>query len=575
MVVTLAAMALFASPVSAWIDYGTSVERDTPAFGKAYRGVALKLETEKAEFELGTPEPVSLVLRNRDRIKLAAPETLTTSKGARKTALYIVLATESGASYFTPDLGGRAHGKLSAGILPQTVNSNLLTVPFDDLRFRRVETFRNGWPHVKKAHPVRASTDLTPQLYSMRAILLSGQQGKRPDFTVASNVWPVLLRPQQAASLSEKEKQRKLEGYLRDLKRGAYGGKRVASQLAALGETAVDPLIAVADQKGGKTTMESRVWALVALCNNPDPRSDAYVRKRLHEPTALGDLRFLAWHSQACRDPSVQKSLHRLVKKAACGPGTPWDKHFNEVPDHVVSGFLEFAFKQYTRTQSKVDDRIVSCCLARSTPKPAAYALAVWQPSGPDAVLRTLTPSWLKWGQAPNLKSAILRSLDKWCRPVTADMPAYRRGDSVERQWFETGLWLAESGRFTTPQKRVFLTVEVLTVRDPALKTRVREAVRRTDWDTAPPKIDTARTGAWTTLWRWALNRDVLTEEQAVLFLVSRMRREETLQPSDKRAILEELKVRLPAIPFDNGARDINAAWAECGKWLVKQGYFD
>ena len=232
-----------------WIDYGDAVEREAPAFGKGYLGFQLKVFTEKVEFEQETPELVTVVLRNdTDRGSLLPASRATAD---RRYALYLVLADRDGnSSLFSPDLFPLAAPALRKQALATHAETELLSVPFDSLEMARVTEYRDGMPYRGPGHALQKAGTLVPKIYTLKAVLLSNTDGKRPDFVVGSAVWRVMLLPKSAARMTEAELQAKMRRYLAKMTEGAYGGIAVSSQLSALGAPAVDPLIALAEKTG-------------------------------------------------------------------------------------------------------------------------------------------------------------------------------------------------------------------------------------------------------------------------------------------------------------------------------------
>jgi len=426
-----------------WIDYTDRVEQKTPAFGREYRSFSLMLHTAKAEFELGTAQPVTVVLRNAgDETRLA-----TDDKKERFLHLYIAAADPAGTTYFSNDLLPADH-VARTGSIPKNRDTPLLGVSFDSLRFAKVESFVHGLPKFPATDQGWFSAlDLVPKLYVMKAMLLSGVPNSRPDFAVASDAWPVLVRPMAGDRMTDQERNIRLQKYLQKLRQGAYGGMAVSSQLAALGETSVDALIEIADQTGEERTRESRIWAIVTLCNTGSPRALSYIKKRLVDPVALGDLNFLAWHSQGFGSNEIPPILEDLARQALTGRELPWERPNRTVSDDVKHTFLEFVFKHFATIRRDLPEDIVRAALAGGNPKTATFALGAWRPKSAREAASVVSEQFViaRTGEAhPNLKRAILQRLAQ--ADPGSSFPGYRRDAPLDEQWQNIELWLQNQG---------------------------------------------------------------------------------------------------------------------------------
>jgi len=375
--------------------------------------------------------------------------------------------------------------------------------------------------------------------------------------------------------MPEDEKREKLAAYLRKLKQGAYGGKEVSSQLAALGETGIDPLIEIAENAGGGKMMESRIWAIVTLCNMKLPRATEYIHKRLLSPTSLGDLNFLAWHSQACRTPEIEKTLHALLKAVVANDRLPWQEKFPEIPDDVKSGFVEFTVKHFSSNRIAVSDEVAGLAVKNCDDKGATFALEAWNSREPDAAIKVALPIFTQRNRHPNLKSAALKKL----KAVFDDVPfrEIRGPGDVDVLWQEAGFWMERKGYLRGPQMQDFLIAQVFSVREPQVQLRVMRDLQRVAGNDYPVKTRTPTVpDDWITTWRWALKAAGVESEEGIPFLCRQMRTKEELPDNLKRALLVELKRYIgndfPLSSTDNV--DLDEAWPTCGQWLIKNGYF-
>ncbi|NOY81213.1 MAG: hypothetical protein GXP31_09435 [Kiritimatiellaeota bacterium] len=556
-----------------WINYDDRVEKKTPVFGKDFAGFSLKLFTEKVDFAQDLPEPVTVVLKNNtNRASIFPAEAATKGRFVR---LYFVLADKNGNSLFSDDLlRGKDHPLVRGKIAPHT-ELTVLKTPFNSLKFAKVEEFEHGMPFFdpRKSRFVPAA-ELVPQLYVMKALLISGLPDRRPDFVVASDRWPLLIRPRSGDRMSDAEKKARLRRYLAKMKQGAYGGIGVSSQLAALGEVAVEPLIRMADRKGDGKVFESRVWAIVTLCNIRSPKASAYILKRLKNPVSLADLNFLAWHSQACRDPAIEREIRSLVNAILEGKPLPWRP--TPVPQGIKDSFLEFCFKRFASLRQSISDETAAACLRWPNPKPISFGLAVWKPGSPQKAIELLAPMFVKISVHPILKRIILSRLSDALQE--RGFPEFDRNGDAEAQWHRAGLWLFRSGALPEKQKIDFLRAEVLSVRKSTeVKKDILALLRQTMGEASPVKRAIPRFPEdWTAAWRWALHAGPLPAEQAVKFLCSQMRTKEEIPASTKRALLIELKNFIgPGFPLPRTDRfELDAAWSTCGNWLIEHGFF-
>jgi hypothetical protein len=555
-----------ASGVRGWIDYDERVPAQTPAFGKAFAGFALQLSTSESEFELDAPQQVDVTLKNAG----SQPDLLAKTAAAEtsRPVLYVVLADANGVSRFSENL---LTGKESFAV----GEAPLVQPDFQRLSLRRVDGFQGGWPVFEAKYPAATTAELTPGLYSLRAILLAGRQNARPDVVLASNTWAVLLRPKSGSRMAAAEKQAKLARYLKDLQRDAYGGQRVSSQLAALGELAVDPLIAVADRTGGGKVRESRIWATITLCNISSSRAAAYIERRLRHPVALDDLAFLAWHSQACHDEQVDRTLRKLMNDVLEHRRLPWQDDFPKLSEGTKMTFLEFACKHFARTGKSLDARMVSAALRLPDPKPVAFALAAWKPESSPLAIDTVKEMFARRGVHPNLQRAILHALNQVVKEP--GFPGYRREHELPGQWLEAGIWLGKRGSLTPGQQLSFGVAQALSLKEPVLQRQLVPWLAQLPGTTYPVKHSLVKLPEdWIATWRWALKTGQVPKDEAVRFLCDQMRTRAELPAAVKRALLLELAPRLePAFPLPKTpAFDLETVWPQCGRWLVEQGYF-
>ena len=561
---------LLAHSAPAWIDYGDRVPETEPGFGKPFLGFALQLHTHAVEFRQGAGADVVVTIRNenpRPTLHPAQPP------AERFQKLFLVLADAHGNTLFSGDMLG-AENCVVKGRIPRQTQGELVRVAFDTLDFVPVRDYRDGQPVFDPATPRRAVTDLVPQIYTVIAVLLAGPGGKRSDFSLASNPWRILLHPKDGKDMTEVEKNALLERYLKKLREGAYGGIAVSSQLAALGEVAVAPLIRIADAGGGGTTRESRIWAIVTLCNTRSQRGEEYIRKRLRDPVDVGDLNFLAWHSQGLRSPAVRNLLRDLAREILQQSGSTWNAPARKRGAGLEDGFLEFMCKHFASAGLTIDDEIAAGCLQRGNPKVAAFAAAVWEPTSPQTALTQLRPFFLQPMVHPKLQAALLRQLHRQFKAAGA--PVLSRHDSVEAVWLQAGIWLENGQRFQPGEFVQFLASQVLSVKIPENRLRLCLELRGGPARDAVPDPEKERTRAWIAAWHWALRSGGFEAPVAIRFLCGEMRAEKTLTDTEKQALLIELKRWLgPDFPLpDSDNIDPDRDWSRCGRWLVENEYF-
>ena len=557
-----------------WLDYDDNVAETEPEFGKEFRDLALKIHTENIEFEQEFAEPVIVTLKNSTGRSTLVPDA--EGNAGRRYALYLILADAGGgASRFSQNLLENDEGFMKRGSIPAAEEAELCRVPFDSLQVRNVEEYEDGMPYFDpEHHPVRTA-NLTPELYVLKAVLFSSAGGKKPDFVLASGAWPIKLLPKSLERMTEPEKQQKMQRYLARMAEGAYGGKGVSSQLAAMGEMAVEPLLEMAEKRGSGTTRESRIWAIVTLCNSGSKQAEDYIVKRLHDPIAFGDLAFLAWHSQGFRSDRITALLQALALDIVTGRELPWEKKHGRDSRHHGSGCLEYIFKHFQSIGVTISDEIAAPLLTFSDPKLICFGLAVWTPSGPEAAAQLLKPVFLDYSAHPNLKRVTVRTLA--AQLSDQGFPAYNRETDVNESWQEAGMWLVRQKHLSAEQAQIFLRQQVLTVKTPGLQQRVVGALRQVAGPEFPVRSSQMRLpGDWIKTWRWALDTGTYPDETAVRFLCNQMRTEGELDPAVKRALLIELKKRLgPEFPLASTTDiDTDEDWHTCGRWLVGKGYF-
>ena len=423
------------------LDYGVSVKREPAEFGKPFAGISLKLETPHSEVELNSPEAITVTLKNDNPRPVLLPEGM--PRDERVYALYVVCATAGGSSYFTPNLVNAPDNPIAGGRLKSNGETVVLDTTLDRLQVVRVDSVDLAAADFPGPNSM-PTRELVPQVYALKAILLSRLPGKKPDFVVASNTCAVLLLPERGEHMSPEERQTRAAKYLAKLEEGAYGGNAVSSQLAALGETAVPQLIAIADRKGDGHVRESRVWALATLCRTGSPKAVEYVLERLKHPVDLGDVPFLAWHSQGCANPAVEAQVLALVSGILKDEKLPWQDTFPEVDTGTKSAFLEFAFKHFRQTGQALSTELVGRCVTWPDPKPAAFGIELWKPADAETALRVLAPVFKQPNRHPNLKRVVLRQLEAAC--AAQGFPKMATADDIEAAWQRAAGWLKEKG---------------------------------------------------------------------------------------------------------------------------------
>jgi hypothetical protein len=571
------AFLLFGAVLGAgWINYDDKVERTEPQYGKEFIGFQLKLFTDRVEFEQETPEPVTIVLKNANPRGTLMPEG-TPDAAERRYALYIVLADKDGAmTLFSRNLLEKDGGVVAAGTVPPQAETGILKVPFDELEVAKVEAFEDGLPKFEPDQRMARAGQLAPQIFTMKAILVSVLPGKRPDFTLASTVWRILLLPKSAARMSDTEKQTKMEAWLKKMGEGAYGGIGVSSQLAALGDAAVAPLIAMAEKPAADGPVrESRIWAIVTLCNSGSPRAEEYILRRIRDPIDFGDLSFLTWHSQGFRSQKVTDTLRQLALDIVTDKELPWEKkHGRDSRRHGV-GSLDYIFQHLTNVKATVSDDVAAGALRVGDPKVGAFALQAWAPSSPQGAIATVKPLFSRRGLHPNLKRSALSRL---AAALPADgFPAYDRNADVDAAWQAAGLWLASKGHLRGEELVSFLRAQVFCVRTPELQTQLVRELQRAAGAAFPVRSPQPKLPRdWLATWRWALSTGAIEKDEAVRFLCDQMREPDKVDDDSRRALLIALKAQLGAeFPLASTEKvDLDEAWPSCGNWLIEKGYF-
>jgi hypothetical protein len=558
----------------AWIDYDDQVVRKEPVFGKEFQGFALLLSTEKADFEQDSGERIHVVLRNTTDAVSVLPETA----GKRDCGLLIILADKGGGtSLVSQNLLTEAHPTLS-GQVTAKATVELANAAFDDLALAPFSEYENGMPSVKPGAPRTPGAGLVPQLYVVRAILYGALPGKRPDFAVASDTWPVLLRPKDGKRMTEEERRAKMEQWLAKMSEGAYGGIGVSSQLAALGESAVEPLLAMAEKQDAtkEAVRESRIWAIVTLCNTGSPRAEEYILGKLRDPLDFGDLAFLAWHSQAFRSRRVTETLRQLAEDAACDRPMPWEaKHGPESRIHGRD-MLEYVFKHFAGLHESITDATAAGLVRLGDEKLLAFGISTWKPSSGQTAIDTLAPLCGKGPVHSNVKKAILACLAQ--AAVAEGVPAYDREADSSRQWLAGCTWLHARQSLDSAALTVALRWLALEVpRDQeALQAEVIAALS----GVAGPGFPVAGTQPrlpddWVATWRWALQTSGLPAPAAIGICTRMMRTRDELPDAVRLGLLQELKRLIGAeFPLPEGKVDLEQAWPECGNWLIQKGYF-
>lgn len=567
-----------------WTDYslGFLSEKDKvpeaePVFGKEFQGFSLKLHTAEAEFEQEMPVAVIISLKNTNPRSTLQPDAA--PSGGRSYAVHIILADKMGEnSLFSKNLLTADDNALRTGKIPPRAETVVLKVPFDTLEVAKVDEFLDGKPHFDPKTRLTQAGMMIPQIYKLRAILLSAEAEKRPDFLIASQSWDILLRPKSVARMTEAEKQEKLQRYIPRMEQGGSGAMAVADQLAALGEVAVAPLMEVASRRGGKnaqTTMESRVWALATLCNTNSPEAQAFIEQKLLDPTALGDLNFLAWHSQRLRSPKITAAIRKLAFAIATGEKLSWEKNARETPDGVKISFLGWAFRHFSRIKETVPDEIAEGCFRLEDPRLSSLAFDVWEPSSPQKVMDAAKPLYLTAGTHPNLKCAALRALAK--HYGAQGFPPYDRKADVIAAWRHSGVRLAQKGYLTKGELATLLRNQIIFARSPdAQRELVADFVRHAGPDFPVRTAQVTLPDDWTKTWQWCLRTGDFTTEQATQFLCVQMMTREELPDSVKRALLIELKRQLgDEFPLPSTEKvNLDDDWPTCGNWLIEKGHF-
>ncbi|NLF19396.1 MAG: hypothetical protein GX595_19380 [Lentisphaerae bacterium] len=559
----------------AWIDYDDVVVRKDPVFGKDFRSLALRLSTAAADFEQDSGQEVLIELRQSGTAAV-----LPADEAERQSGLLVVLTDQKGGLMMvSQDLLEAVEGDLlQPGKAPPAGAAVLCRVSFDALKFSRFEAFENGLPKVAPDAAPVASHALVPQIYVLRAILYSAPAGRRPDLALASEAWPILLRPKPGARMAADEREAKMRRWLAKMGEGAYGGIGVSSQLAALGDVAVDPLIAMADrdEPGKEAVRESRIWAIVTLCNTGSPRAEAYIRRRLADPVDFGDLAFLAWHSQALRSPEVTALLVRLAEDAACDRAMPWEATRGAETRHHGRGMLEYAFRHLASVGASITDPTAAALVALNQEKLLSFGLLAWRPASPERALETLQPLWVRGPVHNNLKKAVLACLAQ--AAGGAGFPAYDREGDILAQWLAASLWLRQAGRLDDASLTAALRWLVLDVprEAEAFQADLVAALARCAGDAFPVQAPPVRLPRdWVATWRWALAGAGLPPAAAIRYCTTQMRTRDELPDEVRLGLLLELRRLIGAeFPLPAGEVDLETAWPTCGQWLVDQGYF-
>jgi hypothetical protein len=572
-----------------WYEYGTTVKREEPKYGKEFQGISLRIQTRNAEFEQDMPEEVVIHLNNStDRTRLTMQE----PGEGRRFALYLVVATEDGTSLFSRNLLEKlVDNPIDKEKIPPNASSELLRVKFNELEVAKVETYRDGLPYFEPKQKMANAGWLTPKVYTLKAILLSALPEKRPDFVAASEIWPVLLKPKSPERMAADEKQTLMTKYLAKMSEGAYGGTGVSSQLAAMGEDAVGPLIEMAEKtgKGAKDaaeagkTRESRIWAIVTLCNTHSKRAEDYILKRLHDPIDFGDLSFLAWHSQGFHSQRVTAALRQLAEDVACGREMPWEKTHGVESRGRGMGALEFICKHFSSAKQSVTDQTVAAATGFQNPELVSYVLMAWQPKDGKTAVNTLLPLIRQGNIHPNLRRMIVAILAN--QYGKEGFPAYKRDATPEEQeqaWLQAALWLNRKGALSGDEMKVFLRSFVFGVRkeNDGSKRDLMLALRTFAGKQGYP-VTSARPDPvddWVKTWRWAIHDAKLPNDEAVAFLCQQMRTRDEIPDAVRLGLLLELKQALgDKFPLKAAkASDIvlDDDWPTCGQWLVENGYF-
>lgn len=581
------ALAVVLPVLVGWVDYGTTVEREEPVFGKEFQGISLRIQTANVEFEQDMPEEIVVHLRNStDRTRLTMQE----PGEGRRFALYLVVADEEGNSLFSRNLLDPLPENIFARErIPPQASCELIRVPYNRLEVAKVETYLDGLPHFEEGQRLTNAGWMRPRIYHLKAVLLSTLPDQRPDFVAASEVWRILLRPKSAERMAADEKGRLMERYLARMGEGAYGGVGVSAQLAALGEDAVAPLIEMAERTGGEDEAakarirESRIWAIVTLCNTGSKRAEDYILERLHDPIDFGDLAFLAWHCQGFRSPRVTAAARQLAEDIASGRELPWERRHGPESRRHGMGCFEFLCKHFISIKHSITEATMAGALEFPSPELTGYALMAWQPADGEQALRVLRPLFRRGDIHPNLRRLAVAKLAPF--HAGQGFPAYVREatpDEQEQAWLDAALWLQRNGRLDEGEILHFLRRFALAIRkeNTVGQRDLMLALRRfgagAGYPVASGRIDPV--ADWVRTWQWALRESDLPAREAADFLCRQMRTREEIPDVVRRALLFELKRVLgeefplaSATPEDI---DLAEAWPACGQWLVEQGYF-
>ncbi len=582
-------LALTLPALVGWVDFGTTIEREEPAFGKEFQGISLRIQTEKVEFEQDMPEEVVVHIRNAtDRTRLTMQE----PGEGRRFALYLVVADEDGNSLFSRNLLDKLPDNIFARErIPPQASCELIRVPYNQLEVAKVEKYLDGLPLFEEGQRMTNAGWMRPRIYHVKAVLISTLPDKRPDFVAASEVWRILLRPKSAERMAEDEKGKLMKQYLAKMNEGAYGGIGVSAQLAALGEDAVEPLIEMAERTGAGAKdeaeaariRESRIWAIVTLCNTGSKRAEDYILQRLHDPIDFGDLAFLAWHSQGFRSPRVTAAGRQLAEDIACGRELPWEKRRGAESRRHGMGCFEFLCKHFISIKQSITDATAAAAINFPNPELTGYALMAWQPQSGEQALGVLLPLVRRGNIHPNLRKLAVATLAKFHEQQ--GFPKYVREATAEEQdqvWLDAALWLNRNGKLNDGDMLTFLRQFVLVVRkeNTATQRDVMLALRRfgatADYPVKTGQLDPV--GDWVKTWRWALRESKLPAKEATAFLCQQMRTREEIPDVVRRALLLELKQALGE-EFPLKAKtaediDLDEDWPTCGQWLVEKGYF-
>jgi hypothetical protein len=572
-----------------WYDYGTTVKREEPKYGKVFQGISLRIQTKNSEFEQDTPEEVVVHIKNdTDRTRLTMQE----PGEGRRFALYIVVANEDGTSLFSRNLLEKMpDNPIAKERIPPKASCELVRVKFNELEVAKVETYRDGLPYFEPKQKMSNAAWLTPRVYMIKAVLISALPEKRPDFVTASEIWPVLLKPKSGDRMAETEKEALMRKYLAKMSEGAYGGVGVSSQLAALGEDAVGPLIAMAEKtgKGAKDeaaatkVQESRIWAIVTLCNTHSKRAEDYILKRLQDPIDFGDLSFLAWHSQGFHSQRVTKAIRQMAEDVACGREMPWEKTHGAKSRGHGMGSLQFMCKHLISIKQSVTDKTVAAAVNFTNPETTGFVLMAWQPDSGEKAVDTLLPLIRKGNVHPNLRKLVVAMLSRYY--AKEGFPAYNRQATPEEQeqaWLQAALWLNRKGKLSNSEMKEFLARFVFGVRkeDDGTKRDVMLALRRFAGKSGYP-VTSARpdpVADWVATWRWAIRGTKLPAKETAAFLCQQMRTNEEIPDVVRRGLLIELKqaigAKFPLKAKTVGEIDLDNDWPTCGQWLVQHRYF-